>query len=119
MGDSWRGEAGADLFPESVAAGKAAVRRDDAKSTIDGAAGQPNNCQVAGMLDKVGLDGAVDSRTRPCEGEGVACAGDGPVLDEFRALLLAACGLMAGKPPTVTAFSAVAGSTKRAWSSSK
>jgi hypothetical protein len=43
VGDRWRGEAGADLFPECVAAGKAAVRRDDAKSTIGGAAGQPNN----------------------------------------------------------------------------
>ena len=73
MGDCWRGEAGADLFPERVAARKAAVRRDDAKSTIGGAAGQPNNGQVAGgMLDKVRLDGTVDGQARPC-GKGDPC----------------------------------------------
>ena len=97
VGDSWCGKL--VTLPEGVAACEAAVRGDDAKPTMRGAAGQPDDGQVAGVLDKVRLDGAVDSRAGPCEGEGVTRAGDGPVLDEFWALLLTSCGLVAGKAP--------------------
>ena len=94
MGNGRRGEAGSDLFPEGCAGCKAAVGGDDAQASMGRAASQLNNGQVPRMLDEIRFDGTVDGRTRASQREGVSCAGDGPVVDEVGAHLLASRGLV-------------------------